>query len=298
MVQDMKFCFLILHYMVIDETVKCINSITDRFHNSNYRIVVVDNASPNKSGEELQRLYSDNACVDILLNDENSGFAKGNNYGYQYVVKKYNSDFIIIMNNDIEIEDDDFLEKIESIYEQEQFHILGPDIYSSTFETHQSPKRLSGYSYDEILQANKNYKSALDHKTRLKIKCILKRSFWLRKKKYQLQRSQIDYTKKYINVPLHGACLIFSKKYSERYENAFYPETFFYYECEILDYICRRDGLKTVYSPEIRIIHHQNVSTNVVYNNIYSKTLFSLKCNIESTEAFIELIKQSEGHSS
>ena len=114
---------------------------------------------------------------------------------------------------------------------------------------------------------------------------------FLREIIYKKRRKKIDYSKKYYNVPLHGACLIFSKDYIEQYANAFFDKTFFYYECEILDYICRVDNRKTVYSPDIKVEHHQNISTNVVYKNIIQKTLFANKCNYESTLAFLNYMK-------
>ena len=64
----------------------------------------------------------------MLINDENLGFAKGNNVAYQYSKLKYNPDFIVIMNNDVEIETNNFEEKVSEIYEREKFHLLGPDI--------------------------------------------------------------------------------------------------------------------------------------------------------------------------
>lgn len=280
--------------MVIEETINCINSILDRFDNQECNIVVVDNASSNGSGKELESKYIKKPKVDIIINSENAGFARGNNFGYKYILQKYNPDFIIVMNNDVEINDKDFLKKIKRLYDEEKFYILGPDIYSSTFEAHQSPKRLKSYTFEEIKKANNNYSETIKHDKKLRIKCFFKRNFWLRKRKYQFQRSKIDYSKKYYNVPLHGACLIYSRLYTQKYDTAFYPKTFFYYECEILDYICNKDGIKTVYSPEIKIIHHQNVSTNTVYNDIYSKTVFATKCNIESTNAFLELIEANK----
>ena len=44
----MKTTFVILHYITIDNTLKCINSIEKMCGQSdNYNIVVVNNASPN-----------------------------------------------------------------------------------------------------------------------------------------------------------------------------------------------------------------------------------------------------------
>ena len=262
--------FVILHYMVEEETKKCIETIK-HLECLDKKIVVVDNASSNDSGYRLKEYYKDDEELTVILNEENSGFAKGNNIGYLYAKKHFNSDFIVILNNDIEIKDKTFVDKIYSIYEAEEFFILGPDIYSTSFEAHQSPKRLSHYSLSEIERLNEDYAKNLSIGTFFKIKCFIKRSFFLRKKVYQIRRRKIDYKKRYYNVPLHGACLIFSKKYIEKYDEAFYPKTFFYFESEILDYKCWKESLKTVYDPSIQVEHHQNVSTNVVYNNMINK---------------------------
>ena len=70
----------------------------------------------------------------------------------------------------------------------------------------------------------------------------------------------------------------------------FNPNTFFYFETEILDYECEKKGYKRLYTPEIKVLHHQNVATNQVYSNLVEKTIFSNKCNFESTSYFLELM--------
>ncbi|HEM5053539.1 TPA: glycosyltransferase, partial [Streptococcus suis] len=82
-------CFIILHYMVKEETIKCVESILER-EMDNIQIIIVDNLSPNNSGQELFEYYKGNDIVDVLLNDENAGFASGNNVGYSYTKEKYN----------------------------------------------------------------------------------------------------------------------------------------------------------------------------------------------------------------
>lgn len=51
--KKIKVAFVILHYQAIEMTIKCINSLYKTFDISENFIVVVDNASPNKSGNEL-----------------------------------------------------------------------------------------------------------------------------------------------------------------------------------------------------------------------------------------------------
>ena len=52
--KKIKVAFVILHYQAIEMTIKCINSLYKTFDISENFIVVVDNASPNKSGNELK----------------------------------------------------------------------------------------------------------------------------------------------------------------------------------------------------------------------------------------------------
>lgn len=285
-------CFVILHYLVIEETVKCVNSILER-ESQNIKIIIVDNYSPNGSGQELLKLYEHSSAVDVLLNNENAGFAAGNNLGYQYAKEVYNPDFMIIMNNDVELVSENFYSELQNSFNQEQFYILGPDIYSTTYELHQSPKRLSHYTFDEVYKLHQKYEKSKEATLILKFKSWLKSNNLLRTFIYQsrTKSKDINFNQIYYNVPLHGSCVIYSKLFIEKEENAFQPGTFFYYETEILDYICSQKGYKTIYNPNLKVLHHQNVSTNVVYDNMLKKTLFANKCNYDSTGAFLEVIK-------
>lgn len=288
-------CYIILHYMVLEETVNCVKSIVEK-GTDNIKIIIVDNFSPNGSGKELAELYQGNELVDVLLHDENAGFARGNNVGYTYAKEKYNPDFMIIMNNDVEIVSDNFYGELVDCFEKEQFYVLSPDIYSTTYELHQSPKRLSHYTYDEVKKLNETFAKTKEPSLGLKVKCWIKSNDFLRTHVYQSRTKgkNIDFTKTYYNVPLHGSCIIVSKLFIEKEEFAFHPGTFFYYETEILDYICFKKGYKTMYNPKLKVLHHQNVSTNVVYNNMLKKTLFANKCNYESTTVFLQVMESYE----
>lgn len=49
--------FVVLNYNVVDITINCIKSIEKNIDTSNYRIILVDNASSNQSGEKLQQFF-------------------------------------------------------------------------------------------------------------------------------------------------------------------------------------------------------------------------------------------------
>lgn len=290
------FVFIVLHYMVIEETINCIENIKNNFLNENIRIIVVDNNSPNGSGKELQKQYAADDIVTVLLNPVNAGFAKGNNVGYKYALENFSPDFIIVINNDIQIKQKDFLQKIKKIYEKEKFAVLGPDIYSTTLNIHQSPKRLTSCSEEEIRQYISIYKKRCESKWATKIKCYLKRLRFLKRFVYKkrIKSNKIDFKKTYYNVPLHGSCFIFSKLFMDKRKNAFFEGTFMYYESEILDYECHRDGLKTMYSPQLQVFHNHNVSTNATFKSDIKRTMFMNECIYNSLTAFYGLIRNGQ----
>lgn len=286
-------CFVILHYIVLDETLKCVETLINDVKGEK-KIIIVDNCSPNQSGEQLKNIFQNSNQVVVLLNNENSGFARGNNVGYRYAKEKFNPDFIVVMNNDVELKQSDFIQKIENIFDSEQFYVLSPDIFSTSANIHQSPKQLSSISYSELVRIHKRYKNKSKSNFIVPLRCFLKQFDFLKLLYYKKRNEtmKIDYTKKYYNVPLHGSCFIFSKLFSDIRENAFFEKTFFYYESEILDYECNRDGMKTLYDPSIQVLHHQNVSTNVAISSIVKRARFANKCIYESTGVFLEMMRE------
>ena len=85
------FCYIILHYKVLEETLACVQSIKESNPNSK-RLVIIDNFSNNGTGEKLQELYRSDKEIDVLIHYENAGFARGNNVAYQFAKERYNPD--------------------------------------------------------------------------------------------------------------------------------------------------------------------------------------------------------------
>lgn len=63
----------------------------------NYTVVVADNASTDNSIRFIEEFYP---RVEILLNDENKGFAKG----YNDALRSVTADYYVLLNNDVEVE--------------------------------------------------------------------------------------------------------------------------------------------------------------------------------------------------
>ena len=105
-------CFVILHYMALDETTACVESIRGNVEGEK-KIIVVDNCSPNGSIADLERIYADAPDVRVMETGSNLGFARGNNFGYKAAVSDYDPDFVVVMNNDMEIRQKDFIRQME-----------------------------------------------------------------------------------------------------------------------------------------------------------------------------------------
>ena len=82
--------FVILHYRAADMTRKCVERI--KALEGDKKIVIVDNASPNGTGQKLLDEYTEDSEIKVILNPENSGFAKGNNMGVRWVQENVPAD--------------------------------------------------------------------------------------------------------------------------------------------------------------------------------------------------------------
>ena len=89
------------------------------------------------------------------------------------------------------------------------------------------------------------------------------------------------------NIVLHGAFLIFSKKYFEQF-NGLDSRTFMYMEEKILAAKLKKCGLKSVYNPKIVIFHNEDSATNSIKKTKRSKNLFVYKNAIKSSKVLIK----------
>lgn len=286
-----KITFVILHYMAIEDTLECINSIKNNINYSNQSIVVVDNGSPNNTGLILKEKYKDDNMVDIIISERNLGFSKGNNLGYKYAKDILNSSYIVILNNDTVIKQNNFSNKIIELYNEKEYHILGPDIISTKVKGyHQNPCKIKAFN-------NKNDVDKYIRKLKIGYyKCLFKKytkTYNIIRKLKKATDISVDnfLNKEAENVKLHGSCLIFSKKYIIENEYAFNPKTFMYMEEDILYYECKKKNYKMIYSPVVTIYHKEDISTETILKRNVDKDIFIFKNSIDSCKVLYDIIK-------
>lgn len=284
----MHFTFVILHYQASDVTRKCVDNILSRFKGEEVSVVVVDNCSPDGSGKLLESEYLGEKRVHFVLMPANEGFARGNNAGYDYAVSHLEPDFIVVMNNDVFIEDDDFLKKAAALYESTHYAVLGPDIWSTDGSVHQSPTKLSPLTLRQarILRA----KMAAKHKAYFFnfVTWNLKLALGLASEK---KKDVCGFDSPREGCVLHGACYIFSRSFISKRKYAFNPATFLYAEEDILHYECSRDALKMLYDPSLKVNHLEDASTKAAYRSLYKRGKMKYGACVQSLDVLIGLLQ-------
>lgn len=284
--------FVILHYRAIDYTRKCVACI--KALDGDKHIIIVDNASPDGTGKMLLEEYSGDKGVTVLLNRENSGFARGNNYGVKYG-RRLAPDFTVVLNNDVEILQKDFIAKIEQIYKEHPFDLLGPDIVSVFSGIHQSPKAMKGFTLESVRK-----KMAYVKRSQNPILMLLSSGeknnpyIWKQVQRYRRAKQHVNSSLPTEGVVLHGSCVIFSRRYIEKHPEPFYCKTFMYYEMEILEWLCRREGDIIRYDPAISVLHYQYMASKAEHKSIIKRSKFVCECLMESLKAAEELILLTE----
>jgi GT2 family glycosyltransferase len=273
----MHISIVILHYLTEKDTIECVESILNNVSYNDYSILIIDNGSPNNSGESLKLRYKENSKVHIVLSDRNLGFAKGNNIGFFKAKYEFQADFIILLNNDTVINQPDFLDKVVSEYNINSYAVMGPNIISIVDNHHQNPQptRIKTKK-DAWYQLVRHFVLLLLNYLKLEhlIKNILKK---VKQEKILITRHK----DKLSDIQLHGSCLIFSKLYIKKFDGL-YDKTFMYFEEDILFHLCKKNNLKTFYSPQLLIFHKEDSATNEYLKNNLQKNRFIYKHSLKS----------------
>lgn len=288
---DKEIVFVILHYLLKDETIRCVESIRKNVDSNNYEIIIVDNASTNGTGEELKLLYEAEINITVLINKENLGFSRGNNIGFRYAKEKWNPEYVVLLNNDVQLLEQHFLEKLRQDYQKREFAVLGPLIMTKDGKCDINPMMEKPLSKGELLKEIQAMKRVLFfNKLHLytiyegvsKLKSLIRRDKEHTVRDYVLPRE---------NVQLHGCFLVFSKKYTLKFDGL-EERTFLYREEEILYFNVIKNNLKMVYNPNIVVFHEEFASSNALSTNNYKKNEMRYSRMLEASLALLEMYEE------
>lgn len=110
----------------IDDLEKCLNSIYTKSTYDNYDVLIVENNSTEEETfayyEEAKKKYKD---LTVVTWEGPFNYSAINNFGAQYA----DGEYILLLNNDIEVITPDFLEKMLGLCMQKQTGIVGAQLY-------------------------------------------------------------------------------------------------------------------------------------------------------------------------
>lgn len=295
-----RIMFIILHYKTIDDTKKCIESITLLDGSEHDAVVLVDNSVKlSDTGKQLKKKYSSLSNFFYVENNENSSFSHGNNLGYQLAKSLGGGQFVVVTNSDTYFVQKNFYQKLVRVWKKEMFHVCGPNIIDPFYKIGTSPiayncLTVEGAEKDIQYYRNKCERildgTYIEHPIKqyrfMKILRPVKSVFQELIKKIRI--SSIN------SYPvLNGACLIFSYLFLQKNDKIFYPETELYGEEQLLAYNCRKKMYKVAYCPNLKVMHVGGASTKVDTVDTKERILKSYRRIIKSREIYLNYIRNN-----
>lgn len=93
-----QIAIIVLHYKNLADTRACLKSL-GKIDYPRYSVIVVNNDAPDH-GTALKDEFPD---ITLIQNDQNLGFAEGNNVGIRHALSNDQTDAVLILNNDTEV---------------------------------------------------------------------------------------------------------------------------------------------------------------------------------------------------
>ncbi len=272
--------FSILHYQAFEMTCECVEALMclETEQDVKISIVIVDNNSPNESGQALKEKYASTENIYVIEAHSNLGFAKGNNLGYDYAKHNLNPTLIVVINNDVIIDQCDFLDVL--ICKTGKTDVLAPDIVN-LHGIHQNPMRQEPMSDKEI---NLLLLYGTINKAIMRVP-VVSRIFLsiiklVRNKKNEEKNE--SWKSEQSDIVPHGSAVVFCEKYIANEDNAFIPDTFMFCEEDILYDYLKEKGYKILYTPTLRVTHYEDVSTDISLKNEIEKRIFMFSHKVDS----------------
>ena len=114
---------IILNYNAGKFLLECVESIY-KSENKNFEVILVDNASNDKTFRECKEKFSD---ITLIENEKNLGYCEGNNIG----IRRAKGEFVVVLNPDTIVKPD-WLDALIHAYESNGEGIYQPKILAST----------------------------------------------------------------------------------------------------------------------------------------------------------------------
>lgn len=285
-----KHCtgILILNYNNWEDTINCIMSV-EKYNTAGIKYIVIDNGSTNKESVERinhfllktfggdykrvapGRKYKCLPRVSFCANPKNMGYAQGNNIGLDLAYEDEDIDEILVLNNDILFVQDIIPKLREKIYTIPDCGIVSPVLYT---------KGLEQIDYNCARHELNPWELIVAYLFMYKDVCGVLSSF--QRKQHFLIGNEDMLNNEIIKIELpSGSCMLFKKEIM-RGLNSFDPNTFLYYEEDILHQKLKSVHLNNYLVTCCKCIHLGASSTSK------TPSAFALSCQFSSSIYYIK----------
>lgn len=247
-----KLSIIILNWNGRDVTIKCLESlfqITD-FDKIDCEVILIDNGSTDNS-KECFKNYENK--VHLILLEDNLRFIKGNNLGIEYTLKTHNPDYILLLNNDTEIIESDWLKKLLKSASTEDIAIVGPKLVFPNGRIQWTARKREKNPIMLILQT---------------ITARMNPGFG----EFEENAPYTSFVD-YVNT-ISGACMLIKTEFIRKYgllDTTLYPM----YQ-EDVEYSLRawKEGYKVLFRGDVKLIHYEGYGIESSLNNNLEKQKF------------------------
>ncbi len=238
---------IILNYLTFDKTIELVKSLQQQTAISLIKILIVDNASPNDSFAKLKRLEREYNNVTVITTEENLGYARGNNFGLEFIEKYNPTEYIAIANNDIVLEKNCFELLISKHEELDNPGIIAPIMVNEKGE--RQPSGNLGSTWDDFKSLFSLYNILNKNKQKV---------------------VEIDTTgKKAMQVEVVWGSFMFTKLEKFKKMGFFSPETFLFVEERFVAESAKRHGYKNYLILDLTYLHeHSSPTISSVHSQV------------------------------
>lgn len=247
-----KGLFITVNYRQAAMTIGMLKNILDIHGVEQFRVLVVDNTESEDDVAMFRDFLKNSnlSSIDVLKSSANLGYFGAVNFALKKINGINNFDYLIVSNNDIEIEDTHFFQKLLAMECEAQ--VLAPDIISRVTGKHQNPHRVSAVSKFQKIQYRllyTNYYLGLFlHYSRKLVKNVIASNGRLSKPVSQQVYSA------------HGSFLIFSRSYFDK-GGCIDDGYFLFGEEDSVAAQCAVKGMKILFCPDFEVFHNEHIST-------------------------------------
>lgn len=229
----MDLSIIIVSWNVSELLQKCLKSIYEETQGLSFEIFVIDNKS---NDDTVLMINKEFPAVNLIINNENLGFAVANNQGLELANGKY----VLFMNPDMEIRENSFKKLVEFMDNSSYADASTCTLKYPDMSLQRTVKNFPGFG-DQVLIL-------------LKLHHLIKSRAL---KKYLAK--DFDYTKEQSVNQIMGAFMLFRKEVIVKLGgfSADYP---IWWEDVDLCYRARKNGIKIIYTPITSVIHHEGKS--------------------------------------